>query len=119
MARYLLSVHTAGGDPTSMTAEEIQEGHARVRGLEEEMTEAGALVFSGRLREPTTARVVRARKGRVVTTDGPFLEAKESIGGFYIIEAAGSEAALDWASRTSTAIGMPVEVRPFWEDPRS
>jgi hypothetical protein len=49
-------------------------------------------------------------------TDGPFLESKEAIGGFYVIEAADDEVALDWASKSSAAISMPIEVRPFWAD---
>ena len=48
-------------------------------------------------------------------TDGPFVESKEHLAGFYIIEADDLDAALGWAARTSTIIGMPIEVRPFWD----
>jgi hypothetical protein len=77
------------------------------------MRTAGALVFSGRLDEPDSAAVVQATNGKVQTTDGPFLESKEAIGGFYIIEAPTQDAALEWASKTSAVVGMPIEVRPF------
>jgi hypothetical protein len=69
---------------------------------------------AGRLEGANTATVVHASDGSVLTTDGPHAEAKEAIGGFYIIEADDHEAALAWASRTSAAVGMPIEVRPFY-----
>jgi hypothetical protein len=117
MTRYLLSVHT-GADtrPEEMTGDEVQQGYARVAELEQEMESSGALLFSGRLEAPSAAKVVRASGRRIRMTDGPFLESKEAIGGFYIIEAADDEVALDWASKTSAAISMPIEVRPFWAD---
>lgn len=117
MTRFLLSVHmSADTRPDQMTSEEVQQGYARVAALEEEMRSAGALLFSGRLEAPSSAKVVRAAGRRIRTTDGPFIESKEAIGGFYIIEAADDETALDWASKTSAAISMPIEVRPFWAD---
>jgi hypothetical protein len=51
--------------------------------------------------------------GEVLTTDGPFVESKEHLGGFYVIEAEDLDAALVWASRVTDAIGVPIEVRPF------
>jgi hypothetical protein len=116
MARYLLSVHTGTDDaPREMTAEQAQAGYSRVADLEREMHAANALVMSGRLDDPRHASVVRATNGKVLTTDGPFIESKEVLGGFYIIEAASDELARDWAARTSAAIGMPIEVRPFFD----
>jgi hypothetical protein len=75
------------------------------------------LVFSGRLTEPDTATVVRMSGGELLTTDGPFAESKEHLGGFYIIEADDLDAALAWPSKTTAAVGAPIEVRPFWEMP--
>ena len=77
------------------------------------MRSAGAWCSPARLHEPDTATVVRAAGGEVVTTDGPFVESKEHLGGFYIIEADDLDAALVWASKTTASIGMPIEVRPF------
>jgi hypothetical protein len=114
MTRYLLAVHTADGEAREpMTEEQMRQGHEQVAGLEREMNAAGALLFSGRLEAPNTATVVRASGGEALTTDGPYLESKEAIGGFYIIEAQDYDAALTWASKTSAAINMPIEVRPF------
>ena len=115
MSRYLLSVHTSGGDPRQMTPDQIRAGYERVSALEDEMKATGALVLSGRLLDPQAARVVDASNGRVTTTDGPYIESKEAIGGFYVIESENVDDALAWASKTSAAISMPIEVRPFWE----
>lgn len=115
MARYLLSVQVGTDDrPQQMSDEEMRRGYERVAQLEDDMRSAGALVMSGRLEGPDNAIVVDASKGKVLTTDGPFVESKEVIGGFYIVEAPDRESAVQWASRTSAAISMPIEVRPFF-----
>ncbi len=114
MTHYLLSVHSVEGEIREpMTDEEMRQSHKQVGILEQEMKSAGAWVFSGRLHEPATATVVRMSGGEVVTTDGPFVESKEHLGGFYIIQAADLDAALAWASRVTGAIKAPIEVRPF------
>jgi hypothetical protein len=114
MTHYLLSVHSVEGEAREpMTDEEMQQSHKQLGILEQEMKSAGAWVFSGRLHEPDTATVVRLSGGEVVTTDGPFVESKEHLGGFYIIEAGDLDAALAWASRVTEAIKIPIEVRPF------
>ena len=115
MTRYMLSVHSvAGGAPRApMSEEEMRRSHQRLAALEKEMESSGAWVFSGRLHEPDTATVVRESGGEVVTTDGPFAESKEHLGGFYIIEAADLDAALGWASKVTACINVPIEVRPF------
>jgi hypothetical protein len=114
MTHYLLSVHTASGDrPAEPSDANMGEYAARIDALETEMRAANALVFSGRLADPDSAAVVDATNGEVQTTDGPYLESKEAIGGFYIIEAASPDAAHQWASRTSAVVGMPIELRPF------
>jgi len=114
MARYLLSVHTVDrAAPEPMTDEAMQESWKQVGILEREMKATGAWVFSGRLHEADTSTVVRVAGGELLTTDGPFAESKEHLGGFYIIEAADLDAALSWASKVTRAIGQPIEVRPF------
>ena len=114
MAQYLLSLHVTEGeaDPT-MTNEEMQHSWAEIQALNEEMKAAGAWVFGGALHGPDTATVVRVSQGEVLTTDGPFAESKEHLGGFYIIEAEDLDAALTWASKTTAAVRKPIEVRPF------
>jgi hypothetical protein len=114
MAQYLLSVHTVEGQGSApRTDEQMQEFMRRIGELEAEMQSNDVLVYSGRLAEPDTATVVRVEAGETLTTDGPFAEAKEHLGGFYIINSADLDEALSWASKTSDCIGMPIEVRPF------
>src|SRR5437899_8135709 len=118
MAQYMFSVHSVdGGGGPQMNVEEMQRSWQKILVLEEEMKAGGNLLFSGRLTEPHTATVVRMSGGEVLTTDGPFAESKEHLGGFYIIEADDLDAALVWASKTTEAVGQPIEVRPFWEMP--
>ena len=114
MTKYMLSVHSVAGQVREpMTDEEVQRAWEPIRALEAEMKSSGAWVFSGRLHEADTATVVRMSDGEVLTTDGPFVESKEHIGGFYIIEADDLDAALAWASKVTGVIMVPIEVRPF------
>jgi hypothetical protein len=114
MPQYLLSVHNVAGEVGEpMTDEETQQSWKQIQALNEEMKSAGAWVFGGALHEPDTATVVRISGGEVVTTDGPFVESKEHLGGFYIIQAEDLDAALAWASKTTAAVRKPIEVRPF------
>jgi hypothetical protein len=116
MSKYMLSVHTSDDEPhTPMTDEEMRRGFALVEAVERDMRAENALVFSGRLLEPTRARVVRPSRGRVKATDGPYAETKEHIGGFYILEATDLDKALEWASKVTLAINTPIEVRPFMD----
>jgi hypothetical protein len=120
MTQYLLSVHSVDGevgDP--MSDEEMQQSWKQIQVLNEELRSAGAWVFSGRLHEPDTATVVRMSDGAVMTTDGPFVESKEHLGGFYIIEAEDLDAALAWASKTTAVVKKPIEVRPFHDEPEA
>ncbi len=122
MTRYMLSVHSVEGQVQEpMTAEEMQQSWQQIGILESEMKSTGAWVFSGRLHEPQTATVVRVANGEILTTDGPFAEAREHLGGFYIVNADDLDAALALASKVTRVIGAPIEVRPFSdfaEEPR-
>jgi hypothetical protein len=114
MSQYLLSVHTVEGEghgPT--TPEEMEAFMERINALEAEMRASGAFVFTGGLHGPDAATVVRRSEGELVMTDGPFVESKEHIGGFYVINADDLDAALGWAGKVVDAINAPIEVRPF------
>jgi hypothetical protein len=117
MSQFMLAVYTSDEPREPMTDEEMQRGFAVVQAVEEEMRAANALVYSGRLLEPARAKVVRPRRRMGRTTDGPFAETKEAIGGFYIIEAPNLDAALGWAAKVTDAIDTPIEVRPFMDVP--
>ena len=114
MKQYLLAVHMVEGEPAP-PAEEIQRRYQAVDAFNDELRSAGVWVFAGGLHPPETATVVRSRGGKVVTTDGPFAETKEQLGGVWVISAPDLDAALAWAAKGSEACGGPVEVRPFQE----
>ncbi len=115
MSQFLLAVYTSDEPREPMTEDEMRRGFAVVEAIEAAMRAENALLFSGRLLEPATARVVRPRRRRGKTTDGPFAETKEHLGGFYIVEAPDFDAALAWAAKVTDAIGTPIEVRPFMD----
>jgi hypothetical protein len=115
MDQYLLSTFVVEGEVPGAPRmpEEIKSFMERVVALEEEMDASGTFVFGGALHGPDAATVVRARDGDLVMTDGPFVETKEHIAGFYIINAADLDAALAWARKVVDALNHPIEVRPF------
>ena len=116
MTEYLLSVHMVEGEEPP-PPEVMAQAYKDVDALNDELKAEGAWVFAGGLHPATTATVVRVQDGDVLTTDGPFAETKEQLGGFWIIKVADLDAALAWAAKATKACGAPVEVRPFQEDP--
>ena len=115
MKQYLLSVcYPAGG--TQPEPDALKKIMSDVYAVQKQMQEAGAWVFSGGLHPAHTATVLRHEGGSVVTTDGPFIESKEQIGGISIIKAPDLDAALGWGRKMARAIGVPIEVRPFMEN---
>lgn len=114
MKQYLLSVYQPGGPvPPPEVLEPIMR---EVKAVDEEMRAAGAWVFAGGLHAPETATVVQLQDGELLTTDGPFAEAKEHLGGFTIVRAPDLDAALEWGRRLARATTLPVEVRPFVDE---
>lgn len=111
MSRYLLSIYQPDGDPPPPEVlGPIMEELGR---LDEEMRSAGVWVFAGALHPPSTATVVRAGGGPLLT-DGPFVEGREHLGGFTVIEADDLDAALGWGRRLADVLSpLAIEVRPF------
>ena len=91
----------------------VVETHGR---LKEELTRQGKFVESSALRSPSEAVTVRRREGKPVVVDGPFTEAKEAIGGFYIVKAASRDEAIEWAKKVPVVGSGGVEVRALWEE---
>lgn len=118
MTQYLLSVHMVEGEQPP-SDEDMQQAYKDVDAFNAEVKSSGAWVFAGGLHPADVATVVRVTDGEVVTTDGPFCETKEQLGGFWVLEADDLDAALALAARASAACRAPVEVRPFQEDPGS
>ena len=130
MPQYLLSVHYVDGEGASErhlteengsapSAADLEEVYAKVNSFNEKLQANGQWVFGGGLHTPDTATVVDASKGETIITDGPFVEAKEQIGGFWIVLAPDLDAALALAAEGSAACGGPVEVRPFQDEPEA
>ena len=108
MPQYLLSIYQPdGGAPDAETMARIT---ADLHQLNEELRENGSWVFTGGLHAPASATVVRA-DGMI--TDGPYLEGKEHIGGFWVITAPDLDEALTWGRKAAAATTLPIEVRPF------
>ncbi|HWM39591.1 MAG TPA: YciI family protein [Streptomyces sp.] len=111
MKQYLLSIYQPdGGTPAPEVLEPIMRD---VEAVNAELREAGAWVFAGGLHPPGTATVVQLKDSEVLTTDGPYLEGKEHIGGFTVIQAPDLDAALEWGRKLARAITLPIEVRPL------
>jgi hypothetical protein len=113
MAQYLLASYMV--DFQSRSPEQTRQVWADVLALRERMTEAGAFVFQGGLVPAESATVVRQSGGDFLITDGPYTETKEHLAGFWIVNAADLDEALEWAKRTTAAQQGRTEVRPFFD----
>ena len=109
MAQYLLALYYTDQRPS---AEEFQRLCVDVPALDAKMEDAGVFVFHGGL-PPESATVVRQSGADFLITDGPYTETKEHLGGFWIIDVADLDAALEWAKQAAVACRRPVEVAPF------
>lgn len=113
--RYLLMIYANEADERNMDPAELgqlMEGYGR---FTEEIVTAGVMQASERLRPTGDATCVRVRDGKATTTDGPFAETKEAIGGYYLIDVANLDEAIAWARKIPTATYGTVEIRPIWE----
>ncbi|MEU5878301.1 YciI family protein [Spirillospora sp. NPDC047279] len=110
--KYLLSIYQPEGEAPPEVLAEVMP---RLKALNQELVESGSWVFAGGLHPPSSATVVRDEDGEALLTDGPFIESKEFLGGFTIIEADDLDAALEWGRRFAAASTLPIEVRPFHE----
>ena len=115
MAQYLVAIHHPDDyDPSLETEATISDIHA----LNREMIAAGVRVFVGGLAPAPGAKSLRAQlDGKVLITDGPYLETKEHIGGFWVLEAADLDEALAWGRKAAVACRAPVEVRAIFQKP--
>lgn len=116
MSQYLLSVHSSTESNAAVDPDTMEKMFADVETFNEQLRKGGSWVYANGLMPAETATVVDASKGGTVITDGPYLETKEHIGGFWIIDVADLDAALAWAAKGSAACGGAVEVRPFQSD---
>jgi len=113
--RYLLLI---GSDTKTGTPPSPAQSQATLQAFmrfSEEAQKAGKTVVAERLRPEADARRVRVKAGQPLVTDGPFAETKEALGGFYLLECASREEALEWAKKVPISEGGYVDVRPVWQ----
>ena len=111
MPQYLVAIHHPDDYDSSVEGEAMQRD---IHALNREMIAAGVRSFAGGLSPASNAKSLRAQPdGKVLITDGPYLETKEHIGGFWILKAADLDAALVWGRKEAVACRAPVEVRQF------
>ena len=114
--RYLLLIYTA--EPTEAMSDETMGSEQAAYGAFTAWTREKGILEAGEALAPTaTATTVRVRDGRTITTDGPFAETKEQLGGFYLVDCRDIDEAIDAAARIPGATHGSVEVRPIWEVP--
>ena len=109
MQYLLLIASIENGDPQGSDREEMYKRYAA---FSQEVRDAGKLVGANELQPVATATTVRVRNGETLTTDGPFAETKEQLGGFYLVEAADADEAIALAARIPGARYGTIEVRP-------
>jgi hypothetical protein len=116
MPQYLVAVYDQP-ETRSRPAAEMAEIIADVGAVNQKAMDDGVFVFAGGLQDKSAATTVDARSGEPVLTDGPYLESKEYLGGFWVIEVADLDAAIGWAREAAVACRQPLEVRAFMEAP--
>lgn len=112
--QYLLTLYAEHARFAQMTPEQQQQGYAAYMAYTQALKDSGAYVGSNRLRPATTATTVRVTDGKTQVLDGPFIESKEQLGGYYLIDVADLDAALSWAARCPGAHHGTIEVRAIW-----
>ena len=111
MTEYLIAFNSEW--TPDHTAEELRAKIEVVRALRKEMDDAGVLIFTGGLDDDAPVFSVDASSGTPLITDGPFVESKEHLGGFAVVDVPDEAAALLWAGKIAVACGWPQEVRRF------
>lgn len=112
--QYLLMLHSEEAGWNKLTKEQQEQGIAAYGAYTEALKTAGVLRSSNRLQPSSASTTVRLTNGKPQVMDGPYVESKEQIGGYYLIEVADLDAAISWAARCPGASHGVVEVRPVW-----
>lgn len=113
MKTYLISIYSPDGPPPPEV--DLDAVMARIELVNADIRAAGGWVFAGGLADQASATVIRSGADPVMT-DGPFIEAREHLGGLSIVRAEDYDVALGWARRIAEATGLPIEVRPFQDE---
>lgn len=113
MTQYMISVWHEADFGAELGEADLQRMFTQVDAFNQKITATGKWVFGGGLEMLDTATCVDGRNGGNIVTDGPFIESKENLGGFWVVEAADLDEALELAREASAACEGKVEVRPF------
>ena len=113
--KYLLMIYADDKQWDRMTSEQQSQGMAAYGAYTEALDAAGVRLGSNRLRQTDTATSVRIVNGETKVLDGPYVETKEQLGGYYLIDVPDLDSALSWAARCPGASYGTIEVRPIWE----
>jgi hypothetical protein len=114
--QYMLLIYGAGDGWETLTPEQQKEIGAAYFAFSEELQSSGKMVAGDALQDTSTATSVRVRDGETLTTDGPFAETKEVLGGYYVIDVETLDEALEWAAKIPGAAFGTIEVRPVVTD---
>ena len=112
--QYLLLIYRSDAEYGRMTADDRKKLTGEYGAFTQSIIQSGNFKAADRLRPTATATTVRVRDGKTLTTDGPFAETREQLGGYYLIEAKDLDAALAIAARIPSARIGSIEVRPIW-----
>lgn len=113
--RYLLLICTSEEEDAKRTPAEQEANMGAYFAFTNEAREAGVYVGGEALQPTATATTVRVRDGKTLTTDGPFAETKEQMGGYYMVDVENLDEAIKWAAKIPGAANGSIEVRPIWE----
>lgn len=110
--QYMLLIYSDEKAWATLSEAEIQKVYKDYMNFTNELAASGSLRGGSELAPVTTATTVRVRNGKVLTTDGPFAETKEQLGGYYLIDVANLDEAIKWAAKIPSALNGSIEVRP-------
>ena len=112
--QYMLLAYADPNQFLKMTPDEQKETYGAYQSFLEALKKAGAHQASGRLQPTSTATTVRTTNGKTQVLNGPYMETKEQLGGYFLIDVPDLDAAISWAARCPGSSHGTVEIRPFW-----
>jgi hypothetical protein len=114
--QYMLLIYGDEKAWSNMSEAEVQKVYQAYMDYSKELAASGALLGGSELAPVATATTVRVRNGKVLTTDGPFAETKEQLGGYYLIDVPHLDEAIKWAAKIPSALNGSIEIRPQTEN---
>jgi hypothetical protein len=113
--RYLLLIYSNEAEDARLTPEQRQAQNTGYYAYSQALQDSGAMLGGEPLHPTSSATTVRVRNGKMLTTDGPFAETKEQLGGFYMVNCDNLDQAIEWAAKIPHAASGSIEVRPIME----